>query len=248
MSCDGPFLYGVKANPYCGCQCDTKCCPPPCCSSVIIKYEIGSDYSAEFLEGCDCVLDAPVGMYIGGSTSDNWETRLQDKKLIPFPKFNKEIVRKKSSDGFVFALGSSCSIPCEVVDVTLTTTGCCLEVLGGGTPTTNYPANTGIRTVGDGTVSATYGAAGDCTFTLNINGSGSSVYLTDGTSVSVTLTMNGPNAICCNYCQVEVICSPLNFVSAAIFYRAKSIEKTVQGYLNVKNLSERVKRLRRNKP
>jgi hypothetical protein len=83
---------------------------------------------------------------------------------------------------------------------------------------------------------------------LDINGSGSSVYLTDGTSISVSLTMDGPNAKCCNYCQVEVICSPFNFAPASIFYRARSIGKTVQGYLNAKKLAERVKRLRRGKP
>lgn len=247
MSCAGPFLYGVKANPYCGCQCDTKCCPPPCCSSVTIKYEIGSDYSPEFPSGCDCVLDTPPGMHVGVSTSDDWETRIQDKKFVPFPKFNKENIRRKNSDGFVFALGSSCSVPCEIVEVALTTTGCCLEVVGGGSPTTNYPGDTPIRVVGDGTVSATY-SAGNCSFVLDINGSGSSVYLTDGTTISVTLTMDGENALCCNYCQVEVICSPYNFMPASIFYRARSIEKTVQGYLNAKKLADRVRRLRRGKP
>jgi len=248
MSCLGPFLYGTSADPYCGCQCENKCCPPPCCTSVTVVFEVGSDYSEQFPKGCDCILNETPGVSIAGSNDKDWETRLIGKNLIPFPKFDKnKFKRSKIGDNFVFALDNSCSVPCEILEIVLVTDGCCLEIVD-PIHKTNYPANTPIRVVGDGTVTGTY-IAGFCSFTLDINNSGSSVLVKDGTLISVNLTMNGESASCCKFCQVEVRCAPYNFTSAGMFYRSRSIKNgTGSGYLNIEKLIEKIKRLRRRKP
>ena len=226
--CCGYFVNGVPPTSGCGCACP-KMCPPPYCTSVKFTFEVGTPYSAQVPEGCKC--DA-VTFHIGET---NWETKEENSNLIPFPTFNLNFgnkTKKEIDEEYVFSLADNCSIPCTKVDVTITTTGCGLELIGKS-----------VRTVGNGTVSGTYsGGGGDCEFTLDINGGGSSVYVADGGGVSVSLTATNP---CCSVCLINVTCPSLPAAMRNLIYRASHISKGTKTYLNKHKLIQKIKRLKR---
>jgi hypothetical protein len=156
---------------------------------------------------------------------------------IPFPNFNFGMVQDEEAEedgGFVWAL-QGCSIPCASVSVSISTTGCCLQVSGNS-----------ITVVGSGTVSASAGSGpGDCgAITVYVNGSPGSAALSncDG----VTISLSPENGTCCSCCLVNTTCSGTLF--APIILRQQNIQAgTNKVYLNKRNLLERIRTLRRRK-
>ena len=266
MACTGPFKYGINP-PVCGCKCSDEgggCCPPPCCTSITLVYELGPAYDEDTMpDGCKCEDPTPAPAPAPAppafravdfenaewdkAEEENWETINIGSHLIPFPKFMHK--SKKQSENFVFALGGSCSLPCETVEVVLGVDSCCIEVIGSKQGETNFGPGQGIRMVGDGYVTAST-TKGTCDFDIVINGttltdSITEVFVEDGDNIVVSLSPKGENAECCPVCPVDTICSPKSSVASNIFYRARSVRKGSKGYLNVSKLIERVQRLKR---
>ena len=248
MGCSGPFKYGVAGDLVCGCLCpESKCCPPACCSSVTLTYEIGTSYDI-VPSGCHCDTPSPSPSPMAEQREIrlhdeiDWDSKFGGKKKIPFPKFSPETKKKMfGDDDFVFSLGSSCSIPCVTVNVLLTTSGCCLEVIGTGATAT-------IRAVGDGTVSASYMSA-NCNFMVMVNGTKDAALLNDGDVVTITIQALNPNSECCQSCLINIACtSTYNYTKKNLLYRISSVEKGNKAYLNKQKLVEKVRRLKRRNP
>lgn len=206
MPCDSPpYCHGTGG--WCDCNC--RCCPPdPCCSSITVRFECGTTQGSwdgpPPNNGCPCGVG--TSFRVAGASAP-----------VDFPEFSYEPLA--SDDGeFVFALANGCSIPCATVSVTVTTTGCCLELLG----------NT-IYVIGNGTVSASISGSADplCgTLTAKINGGSDSEFLNDCEIVSVTL--ENSEGECCSCCEIDKTCgrsSPQLMRAAAITYRQSNIEK-----------------------
>lgn len=255
MACEGPFKNGIAGDPVCGCSCaDSKCCPPPCCTSVSLFFELGPAYDEiDYPEGCKCEdptpPEEPAPLLRELSEKENWETINIGSHLIPFPKFKKK--SNKNLDNYVFALGGSCSLPCEVLEIQLTVDSCCIEIVDGTEGQTNFNPDVSLRMVGDGLVFATYNA-GDCEFDLVINGTTiteeeDSVFVADGDPIVVSLEPKGKNADCCTPCWIDTQCTPSSILATKVFFRARSVKKGAKGYLNIAKLMERINRLKRRK-
>lgn len=244
MGCSGPFKYGVTGNPVCGCSCpESKCCPPACCNSATLTYEIGTSYDI-LSSGCKCDTPSPMAEPRDIRLHDeiDWDAPFGGKKKIPFPNFSQETQKEMlGDDDFVFSLGSSCSVPCATIDVVLTTLGCCLEVIGTGPGAT-------VRAVGYGKVSASYGSAG-CNFMVMVNGTKDGAVLNDGDVVQVTIEAMSPNSECCQSCLINVACtSAHNYARRNLVYRIKSVGNGNKAYLNKSKLIEKIIRLKRRNP
>lgn len=222
MACSGPFKYGVEANPYCGCQCDTLCCPPPCCSSITQRYHIG--YCPTPVAAQARTQNEPVA----------WESRVVGKYIVPFPKFDLPDPSKATPEDFVFQAAAFCSIPCETVNVAIGSTGCCIEKL-------IIAGQVVLRAVGNGIVSAG-ASASPCNITVLVNGNVGSASVQDGDLIGIVVQVNYPD--CCTATQFDTVCTPFNFSSAALFYRTMSLGRGF-AYLNVRKLADKVRRLRR---
>jgi len=275
MACTGPFVNGVSGGSVCGCSCpDSKCCPPPCCTSITLTFELGPAYNEETNpEGCKCEdptpspspsptpspsPSAPGYRAIDFENADwdtaekeNWETVNIGTHLIPFPKFMHKNKQKANDDNFVFALNASCSLPCELVEVTLETDGCCLEIVDGTNGQTNFGPDVVIRMVGDGFLFPT-AAVGTCKFDLVVNGTTiteevDSIELLDGEEITVEIIPTGDGAGCCDPCWVDTQCTPKNLLSSKIFYRARSVKRGSKGYLNITKLKQKIEKLKRRK-
>lgn len=244
MGCSGPFKYGVTGDSVCGCSCpESKCCPPACCNSVTLTYEIGTSYET-IPSGCKFDTPSPMVEPRGIRLHDeiDWDSHFSGKKNIPFPKFSQETQKEMfGDDDFVFSLGSSCSIPCATIDVILTTSGCCLEVLGAGLAAT-------VRAVGDGTISASYMSA-NCNFMVLVNGTKDAAKLNDGDVVNITIQPISPNSECCQSSLINIACtSAHNYARRNLLYRINSVEKGNKTYLNKQKLAEKIRRLKRRYP
>ena len=190
MACTPPLCNGTGG--WCGCNC--QCCPPVgCCTQVNQTWECGTGTGAwegpPPNNGCDCT---PV-------TAPLWSgLNLTEGLDIPMPNFNYGMATDEDN-GFVWAL-VGCSVPCATVSVTITTSGCCLQVSGNS-----------ITVVGSGTISASVGIGpGDCgPLTAYVNGSPGSAYLTDCTGVSITLGVT--NGACCSCCLISTSCGATLF-------------------------------------
>lgn len=180
MACVPPYSLGTGV----GCGCNCKCCPPdPCYTSWTYTYLCGTSSSSWTTPpppntGCVCESVPPTFRAPGLD--------------IAFPEFDYPSMLKNEG-GFVFALNDtgppSCSIPCVTVTITVTTSGCCL-----------YGSDFSFGAVGAGTVSVTT-SGGPCgSFEVSINGSGNSVTVDDGESISISITT--PAAECCSCCLV----------------------------------------------
>ena len=228
MACTPPLCNGTGS--WCGCNC--KCCPPPgCCTSVTQTWQCGTNTSIWDggipNDGCTCIP----------TTTPLWSgLNIAESLDIPMPNFNygMEIDEDDNENGFVWAL-VGCSIPCATVTVTISTSGCCLQVSGNS-----------ITVVGSGTVSASVGSGpSDCgALTAYVNGSPDSAYLTDCSGVSISITPT--NETCCSCCLISTSCSATLF--APIMYRKNLIQQgTNKVYLNKQNLIDRIQKLRRSK-
>jgi hypothetical protein len=231
MACTPPLCNGTGS--WCGCNC--QCCPPPgCCTGVTQTWECGTTSGAwegpPPNNGCDCIDQTASQLMWAGLNLAEGEIE------IPFPNFNFGMVQDEPEEdgGFVWAL-QGCSIPCASVSVSISTTGCCLQVSGNS-----------ITVVGSGTVSASAGSGpGDCgAITVYVNGSPGSAALNncDG----VTISLSPANGACCSCCLVNTTCSGTLF--APIILRQQNIQAgTNKVYLNKRNLLERIRNLRRRK-
>lgn len=216
--CSGPFKYGVEANPFNGCTCPTLCCPPPCCSEVTEYYRIGYCPPAAAADP----KPEPIG----------WDSKVVGKYIVPFPRFELPEPRKATARDFVFQAGSFCTIPCEIVTVTVTSTGCCIEKIGSA-----------LRAVGSGVVSIVVSHS-PCNVTVLVNGNAGSASVDDGDMIVIQVQVNYPE--CCTATQYDTVCTPYNFSSASMFYRTMSLGRGI-AYLNVRMLADKVRRLRRRK-
>ena len=207
--CSGPFVRG-SGGEWCGCECN--CCPPPCCA-VTWTFECGTPV-ADYASGCDCVLDAPEPEE-EEDEEEPMELMAGPDGLPDFPDFDFAPI--SSPDGqFVFALGSTCSIPCQTLVVCVSTDACCIEYDGGG-----------VYNVGSGNVCAYICGGGgafsndcecnvvnapqpvamlseydDCMgFTVYVNGEEGCAYVPDGGGVGVSLESG--NGMCCPCCLVD---------------------------------------------
>ena len=223
MACTPPLCNGTGG--WCGCNCN--CCPPSgCCTTVTQEFKCGTpyaDYEGTPNDGCQC------------TTAPFWAgLQLAEGELsIPMPNFSFDA---EDEDEFVWALTNGCSIPCATVSVTISTTGCCLQVVGST-----------ITVVGSGTVSASGGTGGPAscgTITVNVNGTPGSAVLNNCDTVTITLTSAES---CCTCCLISTACnSPMGF--APVFLRKTSIDQgTTKNYLNKAALLERMKKLNRRK-
>lgn len=215
MACIGPFKYGVAANPYCGCTCETLCCPPPCCTEITEYYQIGY---------------CPPSVGISDKPKE-WVSKVVGKYIVPFPTFELPEPRKATEKDFVFQAGNSCTIPCEIVTITISTSGCCIEKIGAT-----------LRAVGDGFVQ-TVVSASPCDITVLINGeAGPVAAVNDGDMIVIQVQVDSP--ACCTATQYDTVCTPFNFSSASLFYRTMSLGRGF-AYLNVRKLADKVRRLKR---
>jgi hypothetical protein len=135
---------------------------------------------------------------------------------------------------------TSCSIPCVVKTITLTTSGCCL--FGGGFSFTAIGAGT-ISLSGCGSV----GECADADFGCSINGSGTSVFVPDCESVSVDITppVDSPDG-CCSCCLINSYGTLLSSSTPFAIYKQRSLKTGVQKtYINKKKLVEKISKARR---
>lgn len=179
--CCGPFKYGVPGravNPKQQCFvdcCDNMCPPEDCCDVVHIYYKCGSkDEEYE----CDCTYE-----------NINFHGLLLKKKnnLPPIPSFN---LSQQNSTQENFNL--VCSIPCSQTVLTITTSGCCIYMVG-----------TALYAVGDGdlTYQLSENSLEGCgEILLTINGQ-----VKDGDEIEITLE---PSDGCCKCCEVKRECDP----------------------------------------
>lgn len=168
----------------------------------------------------------------------------EDEDLPLFPDFVFEPI--SSPDGqFVFALGSTCSVPCQTVTVTLTSEACCLE-LDEGT----------VYNVGSGNVCASVSGGGGTdpyttcgTISVMVNGTPDCAYVPDGGTVSVSITSQFGD--CCPCCQISgPTCGGTAMrQKAAVYRRQMAINKGRRnGVLMNKNAVRNIKlRLTRSK-
>jgi len=229
--CCGSFVNGVPSD-GCGCAC-SNICPPPNCPSIKFSFEVGTSYSIPVPAGCKCE-PPPSAFKIDDA---NWETVKSENNLVPFPSFDfkfntKEEKNDDNDDEYVFSLAENCSIPCSKIDVIITTTACGFELLG----------SFAVRAVGGGIVSATTSGSGDCSFTISINGGGSSAFVEDGGGISVELVSTNP---CCSICLIDVLCTTIPASMRSLLYRANHISKGTKTYLNKFKLIEKIRRLKR---
>jgi hypothetical protein len=255
MACIPPYVNGIAPS-FCGCKIEcVKCCPPPCCTSITLTYEIGPPYDEEETpEGCKCEDPTPAapapsapsptpGILARDAEEENWETVNLGTHVIPFPKFRNQI--KDAPENFVFALAGSCSVPCETISIDLTTDGCCIEIVGQSG--SNFGPNVEMRAVGDGNISAS-ASQGACKFDLSINGTildeeTTDVFVTDGNTIVVAVSPKGESE-CCVPCWIDTQCTPKNFQFHKIFHRTRSIRKSTKNYLNIEMLKQRIEKLR----
>lgn len=160
------------------------CCCENCCDSVTLEYECGCPWTPNFTEGCSCTPAALLA------------------QTLQFPEMPDFEIGKKitSGAGDVFALDSACSIPCETVSVSVSST-CCLDCSG-----------CGVTAIGAGVVSASVGGgSGGCgPYTVRVNGSLPPVAVNNGDGVGISLEpMNGLCSCCCIKCTNDCEATPL---------------------------------------
>lgn len=217
-NCCGPFSLGVPGVGWSSC-CDNVCPPPVCCcNSVSYAYDCGGFGN----RGIDCVPvepgevcpppcdgeDPPVDPSTEPPPSyeepplpsyeeadPGFMSPIEGRSKLSYdldelpgiPDFTKSY--KDSNNDFVFAL-ETCSVPCTVANVTVSFSGCCLYVDG-----------CNVTTVGSGTLTWNTPSISDCEITVTVNGDSSgSLFVEDGTSVSVSLS--GDGSPCCT-CQLK---------------------------------------------
>lgn len=198
--CCGDFVRGqpglaTNPNTQCFANCCKTCPPDNCCDEIHINFDCGSSKNCEpeYEAGCDC---PPVALM-----PDIDELTLADMQsdaivafeddLPPPPTFDFESEVYPNWSDTVFAQENGCgSIPCTSIQVTLTTSGCCLELSG----------NT-IYAVGAGDISAKIDPSSydDCgEFTVLVNGNSPPYFAMDGEEISVTLQpSNTDECGCC---------------------------------------------------
>lgn len=194
MACNPPFCHG--SGGWCDCSCG--CCPPDDCGTITIAFKCGTP-SDIYPSGCVCAT--PFRMR-------------NTKKPIYFPKFTQEKITSENGE-FVFA--QSCSVPCTDTTVTLTTTGCCLELLGGV-----------IYAIGAGTITATAspstGSDSCGTLTPKINGTPNTLDVADCTIL--TITMSGEDEDCCPCCAgITTLLDPTPFTKKRRTINQKALTK-----------------------
>jgi hypothetical protein len=235
-ACVPPFSRGVGG--WCGCNC--KCCPPPCCSVITVKFECGTPFNQwggpDPDLGCTCATQTPL-------------LARNVPKPIEMPTFSFEPIISEDEQ-FVFALGGgssvpgSCTVPCSTITLTLTTTGCCLELT----------SDNNVYTVGAGTVTATLSTQGGCTpLTPLVNGTPNSVYLSDGVLVTADIQVGtAPPANCCLCCQVSQYkcATPFNMAMSQILYRQRAIRRGLRAMKSPteKSVKDRTGKITQSKP
>jgi hypothetical protein len=214
-NCCGPFKYGtpgraVNPSQQCFVDCCGNMCPPEdCCDEILIYIKCGSK-NKEY--ECDCTYE-----------NINFHGILLKKKnnLPPIPKFDLSAQEEISNFELV------CSIPCSQIIITLTTTGCCLYMVGGK-----------IFAVGDGEINfqlseESIEGCGDVLLSINgyktyesfltteggdplITEDGKRIVLKKSQTVQikdgeeVVLSMKTSEDECCKCCEVKRECDPTN--------------------------------------
>lgn len=223
MACVPPLCHGTGG---CG-SCNCKCCPPPCCDNVRYRFECGTPAGSwggpPPNTGCDCILDTSLTGAMWGGIGEGLKVAIPKFDLSPIMSEDEEFV-------FGLAVGAGCSVPCSNVTVNVTTTGCCLEILGGS-----------VYVIGNGTINCSVSeGGGQCgTLTPKINGSPCPYTAQDCQTISVTLEPANTN--CCECCMVEdATCTDTHF-APTIFFRTENIKKGSTKYsLNKQKLLDRV--------
>lgn len=174
----GNFVRGVPASGDCFTDCCPHVCPPPCCDAVYVNFYCGTniDQNPALVGACNCSYTTPFWFGNGNKP--------------PPPKFNLNPIHEDPE--FVFALAGACSVPCASVTVTVTTSGCCLELIADSNL---------LYAVGGGIVSASASPSslGDCgTLTPQVNGSNFSAAVADGDNVIITV--QPADSDCCQCC------------------------------------------------
>jgi hypothetical protein len=197
--CQGPFCHGTGG--WCGCNC--KCCPPPCCPVIAVRFSCGSD--------CGPHAMAPQFPAVQWNVPSQPLPKLPDFSLGPII----------SEDGTFSFHNTNCSIPCETVCVELRCGGslpcCCLELLNGQ-----------ILAVGNGYVTApTTVNITDCGIGyVYINGLPPPVFVQDCELITVSIVTSDP--LCCICHQVNISCGacPPTMLAMAPLWKRKIDKRT----------------------
>ena len=180
--CNGPYVNGTTGS-WCGCNC--KCCPPP---DMIPCIHYPFSY-----------IPPPVAPYIDvEEVPINEVENYNDYGLeLPgppqtMPTFDLNPIKINSLGG-PGPVGE-CTTVCTLTDVYLTKAPtnavCGFQIKGCAA----YAVGNGYVTI----TPATYTQAGCGTATLQVNGSNSPAYVTDGSLINLTLVYDvGWNPACC---------------------------------------------------
>lgn len=244
--CCGYFKYGQPGkakNPkqQCFADCCGHMCPPEdCCKVITINYQCGSTVQQYPPSGCPCVYNGI-----------NFHGILYKKKnnLPPMPSFDLE--NKTYSDS-IFSL-YDCSIPCNEIVVTITTSGCCLYMsgqsiyaVGPGTVTASLSTGSSAETPTE-TPTETPSPGSDCgNLLLTINGvEGNSVYVQDGESISISLIPQ--NSDCCQCCEVSRSCGTTSLWAMKQINNKKFLVLNKENFIRKLNILRSIKIKNKNK-
>jgi len=182
QGCQGPYAYGVQGTGGFGAGCcPCPCCPPPCCSSVTVDFTCGS----QGVQGCTDPITKETS-YADFILKEDGTTIVGQEAAVSISVMTLGIVPASYQQGGSSDTGTQGGQGPQASGI------CCIEYLGGS-----------FRAVGNGYVNYTGTLpppTGSCTvFTVKINGQIPPVYVTDGTSLTITVESADP--VCCPCAQ-----------------------------------------------